>query len=126
MHEYRHQCRGPIVHVQNLQLRCQPPRLLQRRFAEKNKSRRVIFVRLAPLAVNSRAIEKFVTADQKQLDATGAPAFKVTRSVNPVTHLHIESYAAILFLECAVLSNLAVKWQRDADLVATSTQRARQ
>src|SRR5437762_9277007 len=79
MHEHRHQRRGPVVHVQNLQLRCQSPGQLHRRFAEKNKSRGVIFVWLTALAVNSGAIKKLVTANQKQLDATSALALEVTR-----------------------------------------------
>src|SRR5947208_12755744 len=126
MHEYRYQCRGPIVHMQNLHLRCQSPRQLQRRLAEKDKSRRVIFVRLPALAVNPRAIKKFVAADQKELDAAGALAFKVTRSVKPVADLHVESDAGILFLKCAILFYLAIERHSHADLVAASTQRARQ
>src|SRR4029077_19693470 len=52
IHKNGHQRGRPIVHVQNLQLRCQSPGQLERRFAEKNKSRGIIFVRLATLPVN--------------------------------------------------------------------------
>src|SRR6266705_2974038 len=69
MHKNGHQRRRPIVHVQNLQLRCQSPGQLERRFTEKNKSRGIIFVRLAALAINSCAIEKFIAADEEQLHA---------------------------------------------------------
>src|SRR5580765_7631684 len=72
MHKNGHQRRRPIVHVQNLQLRCQSPGQLERRFTEKNKSRGIIFVRLAALAINSCAIKKFITADEEQLQAVCA------------------------------------------------------
>src|ERR1700751_1021148 len=69
MHKNGHQRRRPIVHVQNLQLRCQSSCQLERCFAEKNKSRGVIFVGLAALAVNSGAIKKFIAPDEEQLYA---------------------------------------------------------
>src|SRR6266403_259266 len=65
IHKYRHQCRGPIVQVQNFHLRRQPPSQFQRCFAEENESRGIIFVRLTTLAVNSRAIKKLITTNQK-------------------------------------------------------------
>src|SRR5215831_4099499 len=126
MDEHRHQRRGPIVHVQNLHLRRQSPGQLQRRFAEENKSRSVILVRFPALAVNSRAIKKLFTANQKQLDATGALAFKVTRSVNFISELHINSYATIFLLKRASLFYLAVEWHSHADLVPQRTKRAGQ
>src|SRR6478609_3149704 len=64
MHENRHQRGCPIVHVQNLHLRCQSPGQLERRFAEKNESRGIIFVRLATLAISPSAIKKFITTDE--------------------------------------------------------------
>src|SRR5262245_28532114 len=69
MHENGHQRRRPIVHVQNIQLRCQSPGQLDDCFAEKNESSGIIFVRLAALAVNSTTIKKFIAADEEQLDA---------------------------------------------------------
>src|SRR6266478_6816213 len=65
IHKNRHQCRGPIVQVQNFRLRRQPPSQFQRCFAEENESRRIIFVRLTTLAVNSGAIKKLITTNQK-------------------------------------------------------------
>src|SRR6266545_7680214 len=64
MHKHRHQRGSPIVRMQNLQLRRQSARQLQRRLAKKDKSRGVILIRLAPFAVHSVAIEKFVAANQ--------------------------------------------------------------
>src|SRR5262245_26137672 len=52
MHENGHQRRRPIVHLQNLQLRCQSPGQFDDCFGEKNESRGIIFVWLAALAVN--------------------------------------------------------------------------
>ena len=69
MHKNGHQRRRPIVHVQNLQLRCQSAGQLDDCFGEKNKSCGVIFVGLAALAVNSSAIKKFIAADEEQLHA---------------------------------------------------------
>src|SRR5204863_10037266 len=65
IHKNRHQCRGPIVQVQNFHLRRQPPSQFQRRFAKENESRGIIFVRLTALAVNSGAIKKLITTNQK-------------------------------------------------------------
>src|SRR6266481_7572741 len=65
IHKNRHQCRGPIVQVQNFQLRRQPPSQFQRRFAEENESRSIIFVRPTALAVNCRAIKKLIKTNQK-------------------------------------------------------------
>src|SRR5882724_2517971 len=65
IHKNRHQCRGPIVQVQNLHLRRQPPSQFQRCFAEENESRGIIFVLLTTLAVNSRAIKKLIITNQK-------------------------------------------------------------
>ena len=65
IHKYRHQRRGPIVHMQNFQLRRQPPSQFQRRFAEENESRSIIFVRPTALAVNCRAIKKLIKTNQK-------------------------------------------------------------
>src|SRR6476646_4467972 len=79
MHKNRHQRRRPIVHVQNLQLRCQSPGQLYDRFAEKNESRGIIVVRLAALAINPSAIKEFIAADEEQLHATCAAAFQVPR-----------------------------------------------
>ena len=103
MHKHRHQRRRPIVHVQNLQLRRQPPRQFERRFAEENKSRGIVFVRLAVLAVNSRAIEKLIAANQKQLHAAGAPALEVPGDVSLVADLHIDSDAGVFLLKRAIL-----------------------
>src|SRR5215472_10100302 len=126
MDENRHQRRGPILHVQNLQLRRQSPRQLQRRFTEKNKSRRIILVRLAALTVNSRTIKKLVTADEEQLHAACAAALKVSGNVSGVANLHINSYAAVFFVKRAVLSDFAIEGQDYAYFVSTRTQRARQ
>src|SRR4029077_3270005 len=126
MHENRHQRRRPIVQVQNLQLRCQSPGQLKCRFAEKNESRGIIFVRLAALAVNSCAIKKFITADEKQLHAAGAAAFEVPRNVGRIADLHVDSYTGVLFLKRAIIANLAIERQRDTHLMSTGTQRARQ
>ena len=108
MHKNGHQRRRPIVHVQNLQLRCQSPGQLERRFAEKNKSRGIIFVRLAALAVNSSAIKKLIAADEEQLHAAGASAFQVPRNVSRIAELHVDSYTGVLLLKCTILSNLAI------------------
>ncbi len=43
-----------------------------------------------------------------------------------IAELHLNSYTGVLLLKRAILSNLAVKWQRHADLMPTITQRARQ
>ena len=126
MHKNGHQRRRPIVHVQNLQLRCQSPGQLERRFAEKNKSRGIIFVRLAALAVNSSAIKKLIAADEEQLHAAGASAFQVPRNVSRIADLHLDSYTGVLLLKCAILSNLAIERERHADLMPTIAQRARQ
>src|SRR4029450_6115558 len=71
MHEHRHQRRSPAVPVQDLQFRWESARQLHRRLAKKDKSRGVILIRLAPFAVNSVAIEKFIAANQEQLQAAG-------------------------------------------------------
>src|SRR5262249_29657852 len=126
MHKNGHQRRRPIVYVQNLQLRCQSPSQLDDRFAEKNESRSIIFVRLAALAINSCAIKKFVAADKEQLHAARAAAFQVPCNVSRIANLHFDSYAAVLLLKRAILSNLAIKRQRQADLMPTVTERARQ
>src|SRR4030095_2044640 len=105
MHKNGHQRRRPIVQVQNLQLRCQSPGQLEDCFAEKNESRGIIFVRLAALAVNSSAIKKFIAADEEQLHTACASAFQVPRNASRVADLHINSYAGVLFLKRAVLSN---------------------
>ena len=126
MHKNGHQRRRPIVHVQNLQLRCQSPGQLERRFAEKNKSRGIIFVRLAALAVNSSAIKKFIAADEEQLHAACAAAFQIPRNVSRIAELHLDSYTGVLLLKCAILANLAIERERHADLMPTITQRARQ
>src|SRR4029453_14010011 len=112
MRKNGHQRRRPIVHVQNLQLRCQSPGQLERRFAEKNKSRGIIFVRLPPLALNSCAIKKFITADEEQLHAACAAAFQIPRNVSRIAELHLNSYAGVLLLKRAILANLAVERQR--------------
>src|SRR6476659_5923581 len=91
MHENRHQRRCPIVYVQNLHLRCQSPGQLERRFAEKNESRGIIFVRRAALAVNSSAIKKLIAADEEQLHAAGASAFEVPRNVGLIADLDLDS-----------------------------------
>src|ERR1044072_2654858 len=105
----RHQRRGPIVRVQDLQLRRQAPSQFQRRLTEENESRGVIFVRPAPLAVNSRAIEKFAASNKKQLHAACAPRLDVAGDVNFVADLHIDGYAGVLFLKRAILLNLTVE-----------------
>src|SRR5215475_6727595 len=110
----------------NLQLRCQSPRQLDDRFGEKNKSRGIIFVWLAALAVNSSAIKKFVAADEEQLDAAYAATFQIPRNVSRIADLHVDSYSGVLFLKRAILSNLPVERQRHANLMPTVTQRARQ
>src|SRR2546430_14338179 len=91
MHKNGHQRRRPIVHVQNLQLRCQSPGQLERRFAEKNKSRSTIFVRLAALAINSCAIKKFIAADKEQLHSACVAAFQIARDVGLIAELHLNS-----------------------------------
>src|SRR6476660_9290723 len=126
MHENRHQRRRPIVQVQNLQLRCQSPGQLERRFAEKNESRGIIFVRLATLAINPSAIKKFITADEEQLHAACAAAFEVPRNVGRIADLHVDSYTGVLFLKHAIVANLAIERQHYTDLMSTGTQRARQ
>src|SRR5262249_4878531 len=126
MHKNGHQRRRPIVHVQNLQLRCQSPGQFDDCFAEKNESRSIIFVRLAALAVNSSAIKKFIAADEEQLHVAGAAAFQVPRNVSRIADSHLNSYTGVLLLKRAILSNLTIERQRHADLMPTSTQRARQ
>src|SRR5262249_41130166 len=86
----------------------------------------VIIVGFAPFAVNSVAIKKFIAANQEQLHATGTSALEILSRVNSVTHLHIDSDPCVLFLECAVLSNLPVERKSHTDLMAPSTQRGRQ
>src|SRR6267154_5806593 len=126
MYKNGHQRRRPIVHVQNLQLRCQSPGQLERRFAEKNESRGIIFVRLATLAINPSAIKKFIAADEEQLHAACAAAFQIPRNVGRIAELHLNSYAGVLLLKRAIIANLAIERQRHADLMPTITQRARQ
>src|SRR5437667_4632547 len=126
MRKNGHQRRRPIVHVQNLQLRCQSPGQLERRFAEKNKSRGIIFVRLAAPAINSSAIKKLIAADEEQLHAACAMAFQIPRNVGRIAELHLNSYAGVLFLKYAILANLAIERQRHTDLMPTITQRPRQ
>src|SRR5262245_53636101 len=126
MHENRHQCRRPIVQMQNLQLWCQSPRQLDDCFTEKNESRGIIFIRLPALPVNSSTIKKFIAADEEQLHAAWAAAFEVPGNVSRIAELHVDSYAGVLFLKRAVLANLAIERQCHADLMPTITQRARQ
>ena len=126
MHKNRHQRRRPIMHVQNFHLRCQSPSQLDDCFAEKNESRSIIFVRLAALAVNSSAIKKFIAADEEQLHAACASAFQIPCNVSRIADLHFDSYTGVLFLKRATLSDLAIERQRDANLMSTSAQRARQ
>src|SRR2546430_17601192 len=45
MHKHRHQSRSPVVHVQDLYLRRQSARELQRRLAKKDKPGGVILIR---------------------------------------------------------------------------------
>jgi hypothetical protein len=97
------------VDVYNLQLRCQSPRQLDDRFGEKNKSRGIVFVRLAALAVNSSAIKKFVAADEEQLHAACAATFQIPRNVSRIADLHVDSYTGVLLFECSILSNLAIE-----------------
>ena len=70
------------MHVQNLQWRRQSPGEFQRRFAKNNEPRRVIFVGLASLTVDSRPIEKLVATNEKQLHAAGAASFQVFGDVS--------------------------------------------
>src|SRR5918996_1096449 len=126
MHKNGHQRRRPIVHMQNLQLRRQSSGQLDDCFAEKNESRSIVFVRLAPFAINSRSIKKLIAADEEQLPAACATAFQVSRNMDRIADLHVDSYTGVLFLKRAILSDLAIERQRDADLMSTSTQRARQ
>ena len=65
INKYRHQRRGPIVNMQNLQLRRQSPSQFNCRFAEENKTRGIVFVLLTVFAVNSVAIKKFIATNQK-------------------------------------------------------------
>src|SRR6478736_8887636 len=111
MHKNGHQRRRPIVHVQNLHLGCQSPGQLERRFTEKNKSRGIIFVGLAALAINSCAIKKFIATDEEQLHAAWAAAFQIPRNVGFIAELHLNSYAGVLLLKRAILANLAVERQ---------------
>src|SRR5262249_16064068 len=99
---------------------------LYRRFAEKNESRGIVLVLLAALAVNSRAIKKFITADEEQLHAACAAAFQVPRDVSRVAHVHLNSYAAVPLLKRAILSNLAIERQPHPRLIPTTPQPARQ
>src|SRR6476646_8316481 len=99
MHKNGHQRRRPILHVQNLHLRCQSPGQLERRFAEKNESRGIIFVRRAALAVNSSAIKKLIAADEEQLHAAGASAFEVPRNVGLIADLDLDSNTGVLLFE---------------------------
>src|SRR5207249_1812574 len=124
IHKYRHQRRGPIVQVQNFHLRRQPPSQFQRCFAKENESRGIIFVRLTTLAVNSRAIKKLITTNQKQLHAAGAPPLEVPGNVSLIAHLHIDSYAGVRLLECTIFLNFAVERQSDAYFMSTHAQRA--
>src|SRR4029077_9764454 len=126
MHKNRHHRRRPIVHVQNLQLRCQSPGQLDDCFAEKNESRGIIFVRVATLAVNSSAIKKFIAADEEQLHAARAAAFQVPRNVSRIADLNLDSDTGVLLLKRAILLNLAIERQRHAYVMATSTQPPRQ
>src|SRR5207247_10687796 len=109
LHEERPQARPPIVHAQKLQWLRQPPSQFQRRFAEENKSRGIIFVRLTALDVNSTAIKKLIAANQKQLHATSAPPLEVPGNVSLVSHLHIDSYAGVLLLERTILINFVLE-----------------
>ena len=43
-----------------------------------------------------------------------------------IAELDVDSYTGVLLFKRAILSNLAIERQRHADLMATSTQRARQ
>ena len=126
MHKNRHQRRCPIVHLQNFHLGCQSPRQLDDCFAEKNESRGIIFVRLTVFAINFRPIKKFIAADEEQLHAPCASAFKVARDVRRSPDLHVDSYTGVLLLKRAIFSNLAIERQRHADLMPTITKRARQ
>src|SRR6266542_4976427 len=122
-HKHRHQRCRPIMHVQNLQWRRQSPCEFQRRFAEKNEPRCVIFVGLAALAVNSLPIEKLVATNEKQLNAAGAASFQVFGDVSFVAHLHIYGHSCLLFLERAIPSNFAVIGECYADLMPARTER---
>ena len=109
MHKNGHQRRRPIVRVQNFHLRCQSPRQLDDCFAEKNESRGIILVRLTVLAINFRPIKKFIAADEEQLHAPCASAFKVARDVRRSPDLHVDSYTGVLFLKRAIFSNLGIE-----------------
>src|SRR6266496_3612967 len=126
INKYRHQRRGPIVHVQNLQLRCQSPSQFDCRFAEENKSRGIVFVRFTALAINSNAVKELIAANEKQLHATGAATLEVSGDVGFVPDLHIDSYTGVLLLKRRILLYLAVQRQDHAYLMPPRTQRARQ
>src|SRR6266536_501280 len=125
-HKHRHERGCPIVDVQNLQYRCQSPGEFQRCLAKKDKPCRVIFVRLALLAINSRPIEKIVAADEKQLHPACASRLEVIGNISFVPNPHIDRDAGSFCLQFRFLSNLTVVRQRHADLVPAFAELSRQ
>jgi hypothetical protein len=98
-HKHRHQRGRPIMHVQNLQRRRQAPGEFQCSLAKKDKPGRVIFVRLAVLAVNSRPIKKLVAANQKQLHPACASPLEVLGNISFIPNPHIDRDAGFLCLK---------------------------
>ena len=58
----------PIMDMQDLWRRGQPPRQLDGGFVEKDETRGVVFVGRSMFAINFRAIVEFIAANKKHLD----------------------------------------------------------
>ena len=90
LHENRNERRRPIVDMEDLRRRRHAPRHFERRFAEENETRGVVFVGDTVFAVDARAIEKLVATDEECLDAAGRPAFHEFRDIILVADPHID------------------------------------
>src|SRR5262245_28087280 len=70
-HEHRDERRRPIVARETLRTGRHATRVFDRGFAEKDKTRGIIRVRLAALLINPGAIEKLIAADKENLQILG-------------------------------------------------------
>src|ERR1044071_2896789 len=93
VHENRHQGRGPIMNMQNLHRWSESPRQFDHGFAKKDKTRCIIFVILAVLPIDFRAIKEFVAANEKELYPLSAAALEIFGMVGFAADRDVDSYA---------------------------------
>src|SRR4051812_32787908 len=75
VHQHRHECRRPIVHVQYLHRRSKSPGQLDCCLTEEDEPGGVVLVWYAVFAINAGPIEKGIASYEEQLDAAVGVTF---------------------------------------------------